>query len=382
MESRLIPFVDPNIDDAEIQAVTEVLKSKNLVEGPRVRSFESKFAKFTNTKHAIACTNGTVALHLAMESSPLNPGDEILTTPFTFIATSNSVLYTGAVPKFVDIDPETWNLNPDLVRKSITPKTKAIMPVHIFGLAADMKVYREIADEHDLYLIEDAAQAHGARIAGQHVGGFGDVGIFSLYVTKNLISGEGGVVTTNNDEIAEKIVSLKNHGRTPKGGYYHEIVGFNARMSDVIGAIADVQMDKINDLLERRKAISEQYRAFIDEINNLDYQHVPRGFDHGNYIFAIDTRKHKVKPEEAVKKLKELGVLSRPIYTILSYQQKHFADLSTWRWSQFVNYPDYTKVKCPIAEDVAINHFEIPVVPSLTENEVDTVKNAIHTVFA
>ncbi|MHA2275908.1 MAG: DegT/DnrJ/EryC1/StrS family aminotransferase, partial [Candidatus Kariarchaeaceae archaeon] len=149
MTFRPVPFVDPNITEDEIAAVSEVLKSKNLVEGNRVRSFESKFADFCGTKYAIACTNGTVALHLAMETSPLKPGDEILTTPFTFIATSNSILFTGAVPKFVDIDPLTWNLDPKQVEENITDKTKAIMPVHIFGLAADMPYFRDLAEDNN-----------------------------------------------------------------------------------------------------------------------------------------------------------------------------------------------------------------------------------------
>jgi perosamine synthetase len=217
--SRLVPFVDPNLGSEEIEAVTAVIKSKNLVEGKRTRSFESKFSKLTQTKHAIACTNGTAALHLAMESSPLLPGDEVITTPFTFIATSNAVLFIGAIPKFVDIDTRTWNLDPVKAEEAITDKTKAIMPVHIFGLAADMPAFRDLAEDKDLYLIEDAAQAHGAKINGKHVGGFGDIATFSLYVSKNLISGEGGVLTTDNDTLAEQIVSLKNHGRTPKGGY-------------------------------------------------------------------------------------------------------------------------------------------------------------------
>ncbi|MFV2014583.1 MAG: DegT/DnrJ/EryC1/StrS family aminotransferase, partial [Candidatus Heimdallarchaeota archaeon] len=286
MTSRHVPFVDPSITDEEIIAVSEVLKSKNLVEGKRVRSFEKKFAEFSNTKHAIACSNGTEALHLAMESSPLKPGDEVLTTPFTFIATSASILFTGAIPKFVDIDPNTWNLDPEKTEAGITDKTKAIMPVHIFGLAADMPYFRDLAEDRNLYLIEDAAQAHGAKINGKHVGGFGDVATFSLYVTKNLISGEGGIVTTDNNALASEIISLKNHGRTPKGGYTHDRIGFNARMSDVIGAIADIQMDRLPQLLERRRNAANKYRKVIDEIENVDYQHVPKGYDHGNYIFA------------------------------------------------------------------------------------------------
>ncbi len=381
MDNRQIPFVDPSIDNNEIEAVISVMKTKRLVEGVRTHSFEEKFAKFVGTKYAIACTNGTTALHLAMESSPIQPGDEIITTPFTFIATTNSIFFIGAIPKFVDIDTNTWNLDPEKIEDAITPKTKAIMPVHIFGLAADMKAIRDIAEDHDLYLIEDAAQAHGATIDGKHVGGFGDVAAFSLYATKNLISGEGGVITTNNDEINDKIVSIKNHGRTAKGGYKHVSIGYNARMSDLIGAIADVQIDKLPELLKERAKNAEYYRKIIDEIDGLEYQKIPKGFGHGNYIFALDVRNHTIKPDEAIKKLKERNILARPIYSKLSYQQESMHNLSSWRWSKFVNYPNYSTIDLPIAQSIAINHFEIPVVPSITDEEREHIGNTIIEIF-
>lgn len=381
MTNRSIPFVDPSIGEEEIEAVKSVLISKKLAEGKHTRSFESKFKKLTGTKHAIACTNGTTALHLAMEASPINPGDEVITTPFTFIATTNSILFTGAIPKFIDIDTETWNLDPEKIEESITEKTKAIMPVHIFGLAADMKAIADIAEDRDLFLIEDAAQAHGASIDNQHVGGFGDLATFSLYITKNLVAGEGGVITTDNDELADKIKSLKNHGRTPKGGYEHIRVGYNARMTDLTGAIANVQMDKIGGLFKKRNKIADYYRSVIDEIEGIDYQRVPDGFGHGNYIFAIDTRNHKIKPKTAIEELKKLRISARPIYSKLSYQQVSFSNLNEWRWSQFVDYPDYSLTKLPIAEKIAINHFEIPVVPSVTEQEKNYVMDAIMKIF-
>ncbi|MCY3411370.1 MAG: DegT/DnrJ/EryC1/StrS family aminotransferase [Candidatus Heimdallarchaeota archaeon] len=381
MDKRVIPFVDPEIGSEEAKAALDVIKSKNLVEGKKTRSFEMKFAEMAQTKHAIATTNGTSALHLGMEASPLQPGDEVITTPFTFIATTNSILFTGNVPKFVDISNETWNLDPELVENAITEKTKAIMPVHIFGLAADMKVFRDLAEDKDLFLLEDAAQAHGAKIDNKHVGGFGDLGTFSLYVTKNLISGEGGIITTDNDDLAEKIISIKNHGRTLSGGYKHIRVGYNMRMTDVVGAIADVQMDKITSLLEKRAVIANRYRKVIDEIEGIDYQHIPKGYTHGNYIFAIDTREHKIKPAEAITKLNERGILARPIYNTLSYQQESFKNLSHWRWSKFLEFPDYAKTSCPIAESIAINHFEIPVVPSLSKEEIELVEQSLVDIF-
>lgn len=379
--TRKIPFVDPAIDAAEVEAVKSVVESKLLIESKNTREFESKFQKFTGAKHALACTNGTSALHLSLEAAGINPGDEVLTTPFTFIATSNSILFTGAVPKFLDVDTHTWNLDPEVVEANITEKTKAIMPVHIFGLGADMPAFRDLAEDHSLLLIEDAAQAVGAKINGQHVGVFGDVAAFSLYATKNLISGEGGVVTTNNDEIADKVNSLKNHGRTLQGGYKHIRVGYNYRMTDMQGAIANVQMDKIEHLLANRKKNAELYRKTIDEIENLDYQHFAANFEPANYIFALDTRDHAIKPADAIAKFKEADILARPIYNKLSYQQENFKNIETWRWARVIDYPDYNKVKLPIAEAIALNHFEIPVVPSLTDEEREKVATSIRNIF-
>lgn len=382
MIERTIPFVDVSLTEMEKEAVLEVLESKRLIEGKFSREFENKFKKFAGVKHAITCANGTAALHLAMEAVGLRPGDEVLTTPFTFIATSNSILFVGAVPKFVDVKSDTWNLDPEKVEEAITEKTKAIMPVHIFGLPADMKAFRDLADDRNLILIEDAAQAHGARIDGVHAGNFGDIATFSLYATKNLISGEGGVVVTNNEELAEKVESLKNHGRTLEGGYKHVRVGFNYRMTDLQGAIASVQMDRLPDLLERRSKNAAHFRKIIDEIDGIDYQHIPKGFTHADYIFAIDTRNSSVKPKEAVERFKAENVMARPIYATLSYQQENFKNIYEWRWSQCVKYPDYSKTHCPISEQIGPNHFEIPIVPSLSEEERIHVGETIRKVFS
>ncbi len=382
MSDRVIPFVDVSLTEKEREAVLEVLDSKRLIEGRFSKEFEEKFQRFTGVKHAITCANGTAALHLAMEAVGLQPGDEVITTPFTFIATSNSILFVGAVPKFVDVETDTWNLDPEKVEDAITEKTKAIMPVHIFGLPADMKAFRDIADDRDLILIEDAAQAHGAKIDGVHAGNFGDIATFSLYATKNLISGEGGVVVTNNEELAEKVESLKNHGRTLEGGYKHIRVGFNYRMTDLQGAIASVQMDRLQELLDRRSQNAAHYRKIIDEIEGIDYQHIPKGFTHADYIFAIDTRNSEVKPSDAIRKFKEENVLARPIYSTLSYQQENFKKIDEWRWSKCVKYPDYSKTHCPISEKIGPNHFEIPIVPSLTDQERQHVGETIRKVFS
>jgi len=222
-----IPVVDVNIGEKEIEEVIKVVRSKFLIEGENTHQFESKFAKFTGAKHAVTVVNGTSALHLSLTALGIGPGDEVITTPFTFIASSNAITFNGAIPIFVDIDINTYNIDPEKIREAITDKTRAIMPVHIFGNPSNMKEIMEIANEHDLFVIEDCAQAHDARISGKHLGTFGTLGVFSFYGTKNLIGGEGGAIISNDDELFEKIKSMKNHGRNPKGGYNHYYIGYN-----------------------------------------------------------------------------------------------------------------------------------------------------------
>ncbi len=381
MINRDIPFVDLPLTERDVEAVAEVIRSKKLLESDQARRFEKDFSRFTGAKYSLTCANGTAALHLALEAIGINPGDEVLTPAFTFIATSNSILFVGGIPKFVDINPKTWNMDPEMAEKAITEKTKALMPVHIFGLGADMKAFRDLAEDKDLLLIEDAAQAHGTKIDGHHAGTWGDIATFSLYATKNLISGEGGVVTTNNEELAEKVESLKNHGRTKQGGYKHVRVGFNYRMTDMQAAIANVQLEKLPKMLEQRKTNAEHYRRVIDELPNLDYQRVPKGFTHGNYIFGLDTRNSMLKPSEFVTELKKQRVLSRPIYSTLSYEQENFKHINNWRWAKFVKYPDYSNLYLDYSEKISKNHLEIPVVPSLTEEERTHVGNVLKEIL-
>jgi len=220
----MIPVVDVDIKEKEIKAVEEVVKSKYLIEGNNARSFEKKFSKFSGSKYTTTVVNGTCALHLALVALDIGPKDEVLTTPYTFIASSNSILFTGAIPIFVDINKETYNIDPEKIEEKITDKTKAIMPVHIFGNPCDMKAIGDIAEDRELIIIEDCAQGHGALIDGKHVGNFGDIGCFSFYGTKNLIGGEGGAVVTNSEELSERIKSIKNHGRSPAGGCKRQAV--------------------------------------------------------------------------------------------------------------------------------------------------------------
>jgi dTDP-4-amino-4,6-dideoxygalactose transaminase len=247
----MIPISKPFIGDAEKQAVLEVLESGMLVQGPRTAKLEGKFAELCGTSQAIATTSGTTALHVALLAHGIGPGDEVITTPFTFMASVNCILFVGAKPVFVDIEEDTFNINPALIEAVITPKTKAILPVHLYGYPCDMDALMAIARKHNLVIIEDACQAVGATYKGKVVGSFG-TGCFSLYATKNIMSGEGGMITTSDEKLAQGCKMIRNHGMQRR--YYHDMLGYNFRITDLHSAIRldggrdrDAAVKKLND---------------------------------------------------------------------------------------------------------------------------------------
>ena len=232
MSEIKVPVAKPIIGDEEIENVVEVLKSGMIAQGPKVEEFEQKFADWIGTKYAIAVNSGTAALHVALLSCGIGKGDEVITTPFTFIASGNAIVYTGAKPVFADIDLKTYTLNPDTIESLITENTKAILPVHLYGQSANMDRINEIAEKHGLIVIEDAAQAHGATCNGKNVGNMGDMACFSFYPTKNMTTSEGGIITTNDEDLAENAKIFRAHGASVR--YHHDAIGYNFRMQSVL----------------------------------------------------------------------------------------------------------------------------------------------------
>ena len=271
----MIPIAKPLIGEEEKQAVMEVLSSGVLAQGPRVAAFEEAFARMTGVKYAVATSSGTTALHTALLAHGIGAGDEVITTPFTFIASANSILYAGARPVFVDIDPRTFNIDPGQIEAAITPRTMAIMPVHLFGLVVDMDPIVEIARKRGLIIIEDACQSHGAEYKGGRAGSFG-TGCFSLYPTKNMTSAEGGMITTNDAGIAERCKVIRQHGMRRQ--YYHDELGFNFRMTDVHAAIGLAQLNKLARFNESRIAnaqyLSAHLRGVVTPVVPSDCKHV------------------------------------------------------------------------------------------------------------
>ena len=253
----MIPISKPEIGKEEIAAVTRVLESGMLAQGEVVEEFEDKFAAYIGTDNAIATNSGTSALHTALAAQGIKEGDEVITTAFSFFATASCVLMQNATPVFVDIDPKTYNIDQALIEAKISDRTKAIIPVHLYGQPCEMREIMDIAKANNLAVIEDAAQAHGAEYKAKKVGAIGDIGVFSFYSTKNIITGEGGMITTDNEEIAERARLIRNHGQSRR--YFHDCLGYNYRMTNIAAAIGLVQLKKIDTLSLRRMSNARYY---------------------------------------------------------------------------------------------------------------------------
>ena len=272
----MILVARPLLDDEEKVAVHRVLASGQLAQGENVAAFEQRFAEVCHVREAIAVSSGTAALHLALLAHGIGPGDEVITTAFSFVATANVILLAGATPVFVDIEPDTYALDLALVEAAITPRTKAIMPVHLYGHPANMKRLMALAEAHNLVIIEDACQAHAASIDGKPVGSFG-TGCFSFYATKNITTGEGGMVTTNDPEIAERVRLLRSHGQEER--YYHVALGYNLRMTEIQAALGLAQVEKLERFTEQRIAnaafLTERLRGSVQTpMIRPGYRHV------------------------------------------------------------------------------------------------------------
>ncbi len=377
----MIPFAKPIVGQEEIEAVKRVLESGMLAEGKVSRELEKLYAEYTGTKFATVTSNGTTALSTALEAMGLEPGDEVITSPFTFIASANSIAMVGAVPIFTDIKPDTYNIDPELIEDAITEKTRAIMPVHIFGMPADMKHIMEIAESHDLQVIEDACQAHGAEVDGKKVGSIGHVSSFSFYATKNMMTGEGGMITTDNEELYDEILMVKNHGRGKQGGYSHFRIGYNSRMMDIVSAIGIEQIKRLPEAVKKRRKNAQEFDDFFTEFDSLKPQVEDEGLTSSYHLYAPRLYSEKMNRDEIVKALRDEGVGSRAVYALPCHKQDTYLNIQQWRWAKFVDYPDYSAVNLPISEEVGLRHFDIPVHPSLTSEDMEHIKGAFQKIL-
>lgn len=263
-----IPVASPDLNGNELKYVTDAILSTWISSsGKYITTFEEEFSKFCEAKHGVATSNGTVAIHLALVALGVGPGDEVIVPDFTFAATINTVIHAGATPVIVDVEMDSWCIDPVEIKKAITPKTKAIIPVHIYGQPCDMDSIMEIADQHNLFVIEDCAEAHGATYKGKKVGSFGHINTFSFFANKIITTGEGGICLTNDEEIAAKMRMLRDHGMNKSKRYWHDEVGYNYRMTNLQAAIGCAQMERIEDIIEKRKVLEEKYQRILSKCN-------------------------------------------------------------------------------------------------------------------
>jgi perosamine synthetase len=377
----MIPFTKPIIGQEEIEAVKRVLESGMLAEGNVSRELEKLYAEYTGTKFATVTSNGTTALSTALEAMDIQPGAEVITSPFTFIASANSIAMVGAIPVFVDIKPDTYNIDPDLIEDAITDKTRAIMPVHIFGMPAEMKHIMDIADSHDLQVIEDACQAHGAEVDGKKVGALGHVATFSFYATKNMMTGEGGMITTDNEELYDEILMVKNHGRGKQGGYSHFRIGYNNRMMDLVSAIGIEQIKRLPEAVKKRRSIAQEYDDFFVEFESIKPQVEVEGLKSSYHLYVPRLYSDKMNRDEIVTALRNEGVGSRAVYALPCHKQDTYLNIQQWRWSKFVDYPDYSALTLPVSEEIGLRHFDIPVHPLLTNEDKEHIKQAFNRIL-
>lgn len=360
-----VPFVSVALSDADIDAAVGVLRSGMLAQGKNVAAFEDRFAEATGARHAVACANGTCALQLAYE--PLfAAGDDVLAPAWTYIATASMIVARGARPVFVDADPATYTIDMDDAERALTPKTTAIAPTHLYGAPVDIEKVEAFAQRHGLKVIYDAAQSHMAMWNGKGLGAFGDAVTYSFYPTKNMTCGEGGMVTTNNDDLAARLRSLRSHGETEK--YLHTTIGYNYRMSDVEGAIGLSQMDRIAELTARRQEIASRLDELVAGVDGLTPPAVHDGATHTYHQYAVrlDPDAYTCGRDEFINALRAEGVGVGVHYPKALTDQPCFSD--------------FRERPVPVSERLAQELFCLPVHPGLTNDQVEQIGAALRKV--
>lgn len=357
------PFIDlkaqyKDIKEEILTCINQILESSHYILGENVKKFEEEVKSFLGVKNAIGVASGTDALHLALRALEIDKGDEVITTPFTFFATVEAILYVGAKPVFVDIENDTYNIDPNKIEEKITSRTKAILPVHLFGCPANMKRINEIARKYGLRVIEDAAQAFGAKIENKRVGSFGDIGCFSFYPSKNLgCFGDGGMVVTDDSEIAEKIRILRNHGS--RGRYIHEKIGLNSRLDEIQAGVLRIKMKYIEQYNEQRRKKAELYTKLLSE-----YVVTPKEPENAYHVYHLYSIRSSFRDKIKDTLLKH-GIPSVVYYPIPIHLQKA------------VNFLGYKEGDFPCAEAISREILSLPMYPELPDEEVYEISQIV-----
>ena len=351
----MIPVYEPLIGENERRYAAEAVASTWISsKGRFIDRFETGFASFCGAAHGIGTCNGTVSLHLALAALGLGPGDEVIVPTFTYVASVNAISYTGAKPVFVDSDPRYWNLDPRRIAEKITPRTKAIEVVHLYGSPTEMDPVREIAGAHRLAIVEDAAEAHGAEYRGRRVGTLGDLASFSFFGNKIITTGEGGMVVTDDPDLAERCRHLRGQGVSPTRTYWHDVIGFNYRMTNVAAAIGCAQLERIEDTLARKRDIADRYRAALADVPGVTFQAEAPGARNVWWMISILVDPGQRDP--LMEYLRESGVETRPFF--------HPAHtLPMYAGSE----------RFPVAERLGVSGINLPSGPTLTHDQIDLV---------
>ncbi|HUU74583.1 MAG TPA: DegT/DnrJ/EryC1/StrS family aminotransferase [Methanoregulaceae archaeon] len=361
----MIPVARPDLDEKEVEAAAEVIRSGMLASGPRVEEFETAFSNYCRTAHSVAVNNGTAALHATLLALGIGPGEEVIVPAFTFFATASAVCMSGAKPVFADVDEDSFNISIDSVQELVNQRTRAVIGVHLFGQPFAIRAIQEICGERGIPFIEDAAQAHGATYHGKKVGGWGTAGCFSFYATKNMTTGEGGMVTTNDPGLAQKTREIINHGQAEK--YLHVSIGYNFRMSDLSAAIGLVQLAKLDGFNARRRENAAYYDACI-RAPGIILPKVTTGVEHVYHQYVVKvTGEGRLSRDQLSILLREKGIATAVHYPVPLHKQPVFEE-----------YAGYGR--CPVAEKLAAEVLSIPVHPLLTDEEREYICRCINEV--
>ena len=361
----MIPVAKPSLGLEEVNAVSDVIQSGMLAQGPRVLEFEGAFSRYCNTLHGVAMNSGTAALHAALVALGIGKGDEVIVPSFTFFATASSVCMCGATPVFADVEEKTFNISPDSLEEQLTGKTKAVIGVHLFGHPFAVRPVAKICRERGISLIEDAAQAHGAQYDGKNVGSFGVAGCFSFYPTKNMTAGEGGMVTTNDPALAERMRRFINHGQAEK--YLHTCIGYNFRLTDIGGAIGLAQLRKLDAFNAKRRETAQYYHDTIDR-TGIILPHVAPGVKHvyHQYVMRVTDTFGLTRDQLAIA-LRDKGIGTAVHYPIPLHKQPVFLEYAK-------------KSRCPVSDTLAKEVLSIPVHPLVTDEERHYIAACINEV--
>jgi len=365
-----VPLSSPDITEYEIELIIQVLRTPHLSRGPMVERFEAAIASYVGREHAVGVSSGTAGLHLCIKAAGIAEGDEVITTPFSFIASANCILFERGRPVFVDIDPETLNIDPERIEERITPRTKALLPVHVFGQPCDMDKITAIATKHDLPVIEDACEAIGAEYRGRRAGTFGRCAVFSFYPNKQMTVGEGGVIVTNDEGWADLFRSLRNQGRGKDGGWLaHERLGYNYRLDELSSALGVAQLDRIEELLAKREEVAQAYNELLAKTEEVTIPCISPQVRMSWFVYVVRLAPG-IDRDGVMARLEEKGVASRPYFSPI-HLQPFYRQMFGFKEGDF-----------PVTEAAARSTLALPFHSNLDQQSVEYVCDALSEIVA